>query len=308
MLQHFDGKVGRAVRWRPARPIGDGRSRERQQPVPVSGASTAKVRPDTPCRPSRSRAHVQPSRANLSGEEPSASVVHAGLCGRGAQQGPACPAGVADQLLSAFGNGADASRGRAPVDSRAGPSDNGCGCIFEMMPQPMRPPAPPMGWLMWSSGFSWMMAAEPSSSRSAGMPPPVTETRVVKNSAHKEDGRGAGVRRGAGRGQSLGPDGTPRRGRGRDPGGAGGLAQASAPFRLLGAPRTVSRHRIRNGSRGRAGLTFRRSARQNLVSSASATGSGPRHAAFAGWLRSIEAVSGRTSARVVIGRKGFCHG
>ena len=28
------------------------------------------------------------------------------------------------------------------------------GYIFAMTPQPMRPPAPPMGWAMWSSGFS----------------------------------------------------------------------------------------------------------------------------------------------------------
>ena len=75
---------------------------------------------------------------------------------------------------------------KALAGCQAEPSGNRCGYIFAMMPQAMRPPEPPMGWVMWSSGFSWMMTAEPSSSSSAGMSPAATETRVVKNSARAE--------------------------------------------------------------------------------------------------------------------------
>ena len=73
-----------------------------------------------------------------------------------------------------------ASRGAVPTSGEFG------SVPFAMTPQPMRPPEPPIGWAMWSSGFSWMMTAEPSPSRSAGMPPPATETRVMKNSARAE--------------------------------------------------------------------------------------------------------------------------
>ena len=48
-----------------------------------------------------------------------------------------------------------------------------------MTPQAMRPPAPPMGCVMWSSGLSWMMTEEPSSSSKVGWSlPPATSMRV----------------------------------------------------------------------------------------------------------------------------------
>ena len=45
-------------------------------------------------------------------------------------------------------------------------------------PQAMRPPAPPIGWVLWSSRFSWTTMADPSSSISRS-----GSTRVVKSSA-----------------------------------------------------------------------------------------------------------------------------
>src|SRR3569623_2367378 len=47
--------------------------------------------------------------------------------------------------------------------------------------QATRAPAPPIGWLVWSSGSAWMTRAEPSASSRAGRPPsPCNDTRVEK--------------------------------------------------------------------------------------------------------------------------------
>ena len=51
------------------------------------------------------------------------------------------------------GRGANSPGGRV-AGRRAKEWRRAPGYIVSMMPQPMRPPAPPMGWVMWSSGFS----------------------------------------------------------------------------------------------------------------------------------------------------------
>ena len=65
---------------------------------------------------------------------------------------------------------------RAGVVRRLSVVAPACRNIFMTMPQAMRPPAPPIGWVRWSSGFSWMITAEPSSSNSAGTSPLATDT------------------------------------------------------------------------------------------------------------------------------------
>ncbi len=44
--------------------------------------------------------------------------------------------------------------------------------------QATRSPAPPMGWLVWSSGLAWITTAAPSASIRAGAGPPLSDTKV----------------------------------------------------------------------------------------------------------------------------------
>ena len=47
---------------------------------------------------------------------------------------------------------------------------------YLITPQAMRAPAPPIGWVLWSSAAAWITRAEPSASGSAGRPLAFTAT------------------------------------------------------------------------------------------------------------------------------------
>jgi hypothetical protein len=82
-------------------------------------------------------------------------------------------------------------------------TQNDVTALAAMTPQTTRSPAPPIGWVVWSSALAWITIAEPSASHSHSPgPSSAIRARVVNSSAETEPSAAAKI---LGRSPSSGP-------------------------------------------------------------------------------------------------------